>query len=144
MKLPQLAITLKASCVLGMLSDLAHAGPYTSDISWARKIDVDQAVFGVGVGESTATLMRTHPPSGFEDFSVDSLTYQGAYPAARLAGQVCWASLGEATHAQPSKMGLCCCLILKCCTGQRHGGDNGRILTLQGDGSPENEQTAEH
>ena len=71
----------------GRLSDWTIFNNEPEEID-GKKIDVDEAAFGLfvddGGGDTTSCsmLLRTHPPSPLP--SVESLTYEGAFPTARL------------------------------------------------------------
>eukprot|EP01062_Namystynia_karyoxenos_P020533 TRINITY_DN17768_c0_g1_i1.p1 TRINITY_DN17768_c0_g1~~TRINITY_DN17768_c0_g1_i1.p1 ORF type:complete len:1046 (+),score=334.04 TRINITY_DN17768_c0_g1_i1:92-3139(+) len=83
------SVELRADGRLADWGTILNNGPYAADKGWARKIDVDDAAFGVlavGAKAKAAKLLRTHP--GHDGLpAVDALRYSGAFPAAELAAQ---------------------------------------------------------
>ena len=86
------SVELRVDGRLARWGTVFNNGPYTKDVAWAHKIDIDEAVLGVSTatlgGYRAAAMLHSHPPhapSGTSSFpGVEALTYQGGGPVARL------------------------------------------------------------
>jgi len=83
------AVELRADGRLADWGTIFNNAPYTPDPSWARKIDIDEAMFALATKsrgrKPVAKAMRTTLPERLHSLGmVDELTYNGGFPAARL------------------------------------------------------------
>ena len=102
------SVELRVDGRLARWGTVFNNGPYTKDVAWAHKIDIDEAVLGVSTatlgGYRAATMLRTHPPHAPSDTSscpsVEALAYQGG-------------GGGGASHrvAQPLGRGVTECIL---------------------------------
>ena len=90
------SVELRVDGRLARWGTVFNNGPYTKDVAWAHKIDIDEAVLGVSTatlgGYRAATMLRTHPPHAPSDTSscpsVEALAYQGGGAVARLTASL--------------------------------------------------------
>lgn len=82
------SIEMRADGRLADWGTIFNNGPYASKASWASKMDIDHALFGLSASDTAPAMLRTHPPDasqGEQPFAgVDFMSYEGAFPVSRL------------------------------------------------------------
>jgi hypothetical protein len=83
------SVELRADGRLADWGTIFNNGPYAPDAAWSKKIDVDEACFGIFVQPETSPplplLLRTHPPPPLPPDPLLSLNYSGAFPVSQLS-----------------------------------------------------------
>jgi hypothetical protein len=104
------SVELRADGRFADWGTIFNNGPYVADQSWARKIELDDAVFGMYTSTvdtkadapAASALLRTHAPLSSPHLPVvDAITYQGAFPVSRLVPT--WNS---SSNSSPPHLGM--------------------------------------